>query len=142
MVNSLMSLPDLSNQVSSYLEKPKFLIIELAGSLDWCNKLEEQTNFEMNMNEMFEFFLKQFHHKQQALLNMEYSLLDMCSSYSLEGSRADIIVNECRVLGKLLLEKLERLGVFQNGINNYCFAKSLSQKDTFMLWRPSSADIH
>lgn len=128
--------------MSSCLEKPKFLIIELAGTSDWREKLEEQTNFEMDMNEMFVFFLQQFHQRQQALMNMEYSLLDMCSGYSLEGSRADVIVNECRVLGKLLLEKLERLGVFQNGINSYCFAKTLPQKDTFMFWRPTNADVH
>lgn len=122
------------------LEKPKFLIIELPGTDDWLDNLKETTQQDLCLKELMQFYLTQFRWQQAAVMNMEYSLMEMYNNYDLDESHFSTILTECRNLGLKVLKHLESLGVYRYGQNDYCFARIL-QKDTFMFWRPSNVDV-
>lgn len=123
-------------------EDPKYLIIEIKGSHEWIEELQEVVNYEISINELMEFFITQFKNKEHAILNLDYALMEkyIFAPPCLQQENS-IIVNECRKLGIKLLDSLETLGCFKSNILNYCFGKVLS-KDTFMLWRPDESDIY
>jgi len=125
-----------------YSEKPKFLIIELKGYQEHFDYLQEAVNYDLSMSHLMEFFSEQFRSNSQALLNLDYSLMELYAERNLTGRielTNDLIVNESRKLGLILLKFLEKLGCFQNDKLDYTFAQVL-EKDTFMFWRPHAVD--
>ena len=130
--------------MQSCLKRPQYLIIELEGTQDWFENLQETVKFDLCLPEMMEFYLTQFKKKHEAILNLEYSLMEMHSENSRCGTfdkESNIILNECQQLGVRLFNYLDKLGCFQNDNLSYCFATVLG-KDTFMFWRPTSNDVY
>lgn len=83
-----------------------------------------------------------FRDRNDAVLNLDYALLDMYKS-SIDGgfeSQSEYMVAEARKIGIALLNHLEKIGCFTQNRLDYCFAKAID-KDTFLLWKPDATDI-
>lgn len=134
----------LETAIQSSYVKPQFLVIELEGCQKWFDNLQGLVKYDLCLSEMMEFYLVQFQKRQEAILNLEYSLIEMYGENNFSGildRETSTILNETRKLGIKLLNYLDLLGCFQNDNLSYCFATVLA-KDTFMFWRPTSNDIH
>jgi hypothetical protein len=136
----------LCTRTPSYSDSNKFIIIELKGTHEWLRDVEDAVHFEIDIDELICFFLGQFKQKENALMNLEYSLLERYALGSFgsisqdNGDTSKIILNKARNLGLKLLQHLEYLGFYLNNRLDYSFCRVISQ-DTFLLWRADNADV-
>jgi len=137
------------NLISSYVptpllsDIPKYVIIELKGTNQWLEHLQDVMCYELNTCELFQFFLNNFKRESEAIMIMEYSLLEMYGSKSISGrydTQNEAIISECRKLGIRLYHHLCDLGCFINGHLHYCYCRAIGN-DSFLMWRPDDSDV-
>lgn len=91
---------------------------------------------------MLQFYVEQFRNRNDALLNLDYALMEMYTLSTGGGFdiQSEMMIVEARKIGLLFLKHLEKLGCFSKDRLEYCFAQVID-KDTFLLWRPDATDI-
>lgn len=109
----------------------------------WIQYLEETFYFNWTPGQLLQFYVEQFRDKNQAMLNLDYALMEMYSTGITGGPdlNSDRIIVEARKIGHSFFKHLEKLGCFSKEKLDYCFAKVIDN-DTFLLWRPDESDVH
>jgi len=111
----------------------------------WISHLEEVIHFDLNVSELFQFYIEHFVNRQEALLSLDYALMERYGDVRKMGNtydtQSELVVNEARRIGLLFLNKLEKIGCFTGSRLDYSFAK-LIDKDTLLLWKPDVSDIN
>ena len=123
--------------------KPKFLVIEIDGLEKWLDDLQNKANYEVNAGELLSFIISNFKNRQTALLNLDYSLIEIYAEqfgFDTKDMYCRFLISEYRKLGMHVLKQLDSLGCFLNDKMDYDFADLISG-DSFILWKANKSDI-
>lgn len=121
-----------------YSGNPQLIVIEVPGIQEWSERLAETMFFDIPLEHLIQFLLASFKHQTNALMNLDYDLMDAYGYQFQEntGLEGGVICNEIRKLAIDFLRQLQNISVWRNNSLDYCFAKSIAT-DTFLLWKPS-----
>jgi hypothetical protein len=115
----------------------------MKNTSQWIEHLEEVIHFDLNVSQLFQFFVEHFINREEALLSLDYALMEKYGDVRTLGDKyntqSELVVNEARKIGLTFLHKLEKLGCFTGSRLDYSFAQVIDT-DTLLLWKPDVSD--